>query len=40
MSIQTVFELQAELCRVMSHPTRLEIVHILRDSPKRVSGIA
>jgi ArsR family transcriptional regulator len=40
MSMQTVFELQAGLCRVMGHPTRLEIVHILRDSPKRVSGIA
>jgi ArsR family transcriptional regulator len=37
---QTIFEIQADLCRTMSHALRLEIVHLLRDGPKRVSDIA
>jgi len=37
---QTVFEIQADLCRSMSHAIRIEIIHILRDGPKRVNEIA
>ncbi len=36
----TVFDMQAELCSAMGHAVRLQIVHLLRDEPKRVSDIA
>jgi ArsR family transcriptional regulator len=32
--------MQARLCQAMSHATRLRIVHILRDDPKRVTDLA
>jgi ArsR family transcriptional regulator len=35
-----VFDMQAELCSAMGHAVRLQIVHLLRDEPKRVSDIA
>jgi DNA-binding transcriptional ArsR family regulator len=34
-----VFEMQARLCQSMSHATRLRIVHILREGPKRVADL-
>jgi DNA-binding transcriptional ArsR family regulator len=37
---QTIFEIQANLCRTMSHALRLEIVHLLREKPRRVMDIA
>jgi DNA-binding transcriptional ArsR family regulator len=40
MSQRSIFEIQADLCRCMSSPIRLEIVYILRDGPQRVSEIA
>jgi ArsR family transcriptional regulator len=40
MSHQSIFEIQAELCKCMSSALRIEIVHILRDGPLRVSEIA
>lgn len=40
MSQRSIFEIQAELCRCMSSPTRIEIVHVLRDGPQRVNEIA
>jgi DNA-binding transcriptional ArsR family regulator len=40
MSQRSIFEIQADLCRCMSNATRIEIVHILRDGPQRVSEIA
>lgn len=36
----TIFDLQAELCSAMGHPVRVEIVHLLRDGPKRINDIA
>lgn len=39
MSFQTIYEIQADLCRTMSSAVRLEIVHLLREGPKRVSDI-
>jgi ArsR family transcriptional regulator len=39
MASQTIFEIQADLCRTMSSAVRLEIVHLLRDGPKRVGEI-
>ena len=32
---RSIFEIQAELCRCMSNPTRIEIVHVLRDGPQQ-----
>jgi len=40
MNHQTIFEIQSNLCRTMSHPLRLRIVHLLRDGPMRVQDIA
>lgn len=40
MSQSSIFEIQAELCRCMSSALRIEIVHILRSGPQRVSEIA
>lgn len=40
MSQRSIFEIQADLCRCMSSTTRIEIVHVLRDGPQRVSEIA
>ena len=40
MYAQSIFEIQAQLCKTMSNAIRLEIVHILRSEPHRVSEIA
>jgi ArsR family transcriptional regulator, virulence genes transcriptional regulator len=40
MSQRSIFEIQADLCKCMSSTTRIEIVHVLRDVPLRVSEIA
>ncbi|MBN2116185.1 MAG: helix-turn-helix transcriptional regulator [Anaerolineales bacterium] len=40
MNHQTIFEIQSNLCRTMSHQLRLEIVHLLRAGPRRVQDIA
>jgi len=37
---QPIFAIQAGLCQAMGHEIRQEIVHLLRDGPKRVSDIA
>lgn len=36
----TIFDLQAELCMAMGHSVRVQIVHLLREGPRRVSDIA
>jgi ArsR family transcriptional regulator len=35
----SIFELQAELCKTMGNAARLQIVHCLRTGPQRVSDI-
>jgi ArsR family transcriptional regulator len=40
MSHEKIFEIQAELCRAMGNPLRMEIVHLLRDGPLNVNDIA
>jgi ArsR family transcriptional regulator len=40
MANQSIYDIQAELCQAMSHAVRIEIVHVLRESPKRVNDIA
>jgi DNA-binding transcriptional ArsR family regulator len=37
---QSIFDIQSNLCRTMSHPLRLRIVHLLRDGTMRVQDIA
>lgn len=40
MSQRSIFEIQADLCKCLSNAVRIEIVHVLRDIPQRVSEIA
>jgi ArsR family transcriptional regulator len=40
MDQSSIFEMQAELCRAMSHTIRFEILYLLRDGPKCVSELA
>ncbi len=37
---QTIFEVQADLCRAMGSPLSQGIVHALRDGPKSVTDLA
>jgi ArsR family transcriptional regulator len=39
MSHEKIFEIQAELCRAMGNPLRMEIVHLLRNGPLNVNEI-
>ncbi|MEW5720813.1 MAG: metalloregulator ArsR/SmtB family transcription factor [Chloroflexota bacterium] len=39
MSPRSIFDLQAEMCKTMGNAARLQIVHSLRERPKRVSDI-
>ena len=34
-----IFEIQAEFCKAMGNPGRLQILHVLRDCPRSVSEI-
>jgi ArsR family transcriptional regulator len=40
MKSQTIFDIQARLCTSMGHPLRLQILHNLRDGPKRASELS
>lgn len=40
MGETAIYSLQAELCQSMSHPTRIQILHLLFDGPKNVTEIA
>jgi ArsR family transcriptional regulator len=40
MSQAKLYEIQAELCRAMGNPLRMEIMHLLRDKPISVNEIA
>jgi len=40
MNHEKIFEFQAELCRAMGNPLRMEIMHLLRDGPLNVGDIA
>ena len=39
MSHRSIFEVQADLCQCVASAIRIEIVHVLRDGPQRVSDI-
>jgi DNA-binding transcriptional ArsR family regulator len=40
MNSRGVFQIQARLCKAMSHPLRLELLHDLREAPKHVGELA
>jgi ArsR family transcriptional regulator len=35
-----IHELQAEICRTLSHPARIAILHLLADEPREVGRLA
>ena len=35
-----IYELQAEICRTLSHPVRIAILHLLADEPREVGRLA
>ena len=35
-----IFELQAEICRTLSHPLRIAILHLLAEEPREVNRLA
>jgi DNA-binding transcriptional ArsR family regulator len=35
-----IYELQAEICRILSHPARIAILHLLAESPREVGRLA
>jgi DNA-binding transcriptional ArsR family regulator len=39
MSGKSIYEVQAEFYHTMSHPIRLEVIHLLRNGPLGVSDI-
>jgi len=36
---RSIFDIQAEFCKAMGNPTRLQILHMLREHPMTVSEI-
>lgn len=39
MSTQVIYSFQADLCHAMSHPTRIQILHVLFSGPKNVTEL-
>ena len=39
MSVESIYDIQVNLCRAMSYPLWKEIVHILREGAKTVGEI-
>ena len=37
---RTIFEIQADFCKAMGNPVRLQILHALREQPMKVGDIA
>ena len=40
MDMDPIYELQAEICRTLSHPARIAILHLLADEPREVGRLA
>lgn len=40
MAMDPIHELQAEICRTLSHPLRIAILHHLAEGPKGVNALA
>ena len=39
-AMDPIHELQAEICRTLSHPARIAILHLLADEPREVGRLA
>ena len=40
MGMDPIYELQAEICRTLSHPARIARLHLLADEPREVGRLA
>ncbi len=40
MAMDPIYELQAEICRTLSHPARIAMLHLLADEPREVGRLA
>ena len=40
MDMDPIYELQAEICRTLSHPARIAMLHLLADEPREVGRLA
>lgn len=40
MAMDPIHELQAEICRILSHPLRIAILHRLAEGPRGVNALA
>jgi len=40
LAMDPIHELQAEICRTLSHPARIAILHLLADEPREVGRLA
>ena len=40
MGMDPIHELQAEICRTLSHPARIAILHLLAEEPREVGRLA
>ena len=39
-AMDPIFELQAEICRTLSHPLRIAMLHLLAEEPREVNRLA
>ena len=40
MDMDPIYELQADICRTLSHPARIAMLHLLADEPREVGRLA
>ncbi len=40
MDMDAIYELQAEICRTLSHPVRIAMLHLLAEEPREVGRLA
>jgi ArsR family transcriptional regulator len=40
VAMDPIYELQAEICRTLSHPARIAMLHLLADEPREVGRLA
>ena len=40
VGMDPIYELQAEICRTLSHPVRIAMLHLLADEPREVGRLA
>ena len=40
MGMDPIYELQADICRTLSHPARIAMLHLMADEPREVGRLA